>query len=213
MNVGTKSLLWGVHQFAFHPVTVLLAWRELYGTWPNWKEMVCIIIHDWGYWGSPNMDGEEGEMHPIFAADLASDYLDQDPEIEWSLGGCDPMNNDCFKRDPDYRDRVVTRKTDNTYANLCLFHSRHFAKRNNQLPSKLCWADKLSIKYDPWWLYLSRAWLSGELDEYRALHGSMGENFQTHREWYNWASERAIRMGKAQSSEGISFHPDPRGKQ
>ena len=182
MKTGTKSLLFGVHQFIWHPVTVFLAWHELYG-FPNWKELVCIIIHDWGYWGSPNMDGAEGERHPEFAANLALKYLDH-PTVENDL--------------------------DSHYYALCLFHSRHYAKRNfNATPSKLCWADKLSIKYDPWWFYLPRAWLSGELKEYRALHAGMGEDFKTHREWYFWASERAIKMGAAQNSQGISFHPDP----
>lgn len=57
MKTGTKSLLFGVHQFIWHPLTVLLAWIKLYG-WPAWEELVCIIIHDWGYWGKSNMDGE-----------------------------------------------------------------------------------------------------------------------------------------------------------
>ncbi|MCK5235828.1 MAG: hypothetical protein KAR06_02490, partial [Deltaproteobacteria bacterium] len=60
--VGTKSLLFGVHQFIWHPITVLIAWCKLYG-WPTWPELVCIIVHDWGYWGKPNMDGPEGEKH------------------------------------------------------------------------------------------------------------------------------------------------------
>ena len=190
MKTGTKSLLFGVHQIIWHPVTVLLAWIELYGL-PNWKECVCIVIHDWGYWGSPNMDGVEGEKHPEWAARFASRYLD--PE--------------------EYGDEVYGKfLVKDEWEQFCLFHSRHYAKRHNQDPSKLCWANKFSIKYDPWWLYLPRAWLSGELNEYRALHGSMGENFKTHREWYEWASERAILMGKAQSSDGISFHPEPKDR-
>jgi len=184
MNVGTKSLLIGVHQFLWHPITVLLAWIHLYG-FPNWKELICIVIHDWGYWGSPNMDGIEGEIHPKFGAELAYHYLDSsNSEYQFSLD----------------KQRWI-------YYDLCLYHSRHYAKAHDMLPSKLCWADKLSIKYDPWWLYLSRAWLSGELSEYRNLHGSMGENFKTHRDWYRWVSARAVRMGEQQSSEGISFHP------
>jgi hypothetical protein len=180
ISIGTKSLLLGVHQCFWHPFTVLLAWIELYG-FPNWKELICIIIHDWGYWGCKNMDGEEGEMHPRYAAILSNKWLDGTPGREYSWEG--------------------------TYSALCLLHSRHYARHLGATPSKLCWADKLSIKYDPWWFYLPRALLSGELQEYRALHASMGENFKTHRDWYNWAAGRAIRMGKQQSSEGISFHP------
>ena len=189
MRVGTKSLLVGVHNIVWHPVTVILAWRELYGTWPNWKELVCIVIHDWGYWGSPNMDGPEGEDHPEFAAELAHRWLD--------------------KKGEDVGDGFVIDCSDEfwEYWLLCLYHSRHYARRDDEEPSKLCWADKLSIKYDPRWFYLLRAQLSGELEEYMALHSRMGESFKTPEEWYDWASDRAIRLGKQMSSEGISFHP------
>lgn len=142
MRVGTKSLLFGVHNIIWHPVTVIRAWRELYGTWPNWKELVCIVIHDWGYWGSPNMDGPEGEDHPEFGAHFAKNWLDG-----WS--------NPFSLADEDWH-----------YYGMCLYHSRHYARRGGKEPSKLCWADKLSIKYDPRWFYLLRARLSGELTEY-----------------------------------------------
>jgi len=71
MNVGRRSLLFGVHQFIWHPITVYRAWCAQYGRRPTWRETVCIIIHDWGYWWAPNMDGDEGERHPEFGARLA----------------------------------------------------------------------------------------------------------------------------------------------
>ncbi|RJQ10883.1 MAG: hypothetical protein C4551_01885 [Bacillota bacterium] len=71
MRVGTKSLLFGVHQVLLHPLCVWLAWRKLYGTWPGWRETICIVVHDWGYWGLPNMDGPEGEQHPRLGARIA----------------------------------------------------------------------------------------------------------------------------------------------
>jgi hypothetical protein len=64
MKVGTKSLLFGGHQFIIHPLFVYMAWVKLYKKLPNLGETICIIIHDWGYWGSPNMDGARGEFHP-----------------------------------------------------------------------------------------------------------------------------------------------------
>jgi hypothetical protein len=70
MRVGTKSLLFGVHQVILHPLFVLIAWWHLYGR-PSWRELVCIVIHDWGYWGKPNMDGAAGEKHPVLGARLA----------------------------------------------------------------------------------------------------------------------------------------------
>lgn len=130
MNVGTKSLLFGVHQVFWHPFTVWRAWRHLYGA-PTWRECVCIVIHDWGYWGCPNMDGPEGELHPYVGAALAQDLFG-----------------------PEYHE-------------LVLGHSRYLAKKMGWQPSRLCWADKLSMAYEPTWFYLIRARLSGEILEYR----------------------------------------------
>jgi len=68
VRIGTRSLLFGVHQVLLHPAFVALAWRRLYGRWPDWRTSVAILIHDWGYWGKPNMDGPEGESHVEWAA-------------------------------------------------------------------------------------------------------------------------------------------------
>lgn len=76
MKIGTKSVLFGVHQFIWHPLSVGLAWRRLFKVWPTWREWVCIFVHDLGYWGKPNMDGPEGRMHPEVGADLAGRWLD-----------------------------------------------------------------------------------------------------------------------------------------
>lgn len=170
MLVGTRSVVFGVHQFLWHPITVFLAWCELYGM-PNWKELVCIFIHDIGYLGKPNMDGSEGETHVLWGAWFAT----------WHL--------DCFPKLTDF--------PEHDYHELCLLHSRTFAKNVGKDPSRLCWADKLSIKYDPWWFYLARAWLSGEIWEYRKGAISIGlENGispdATHREWFEWARNRGI---------------------
>jgi hypothetical protein len=173
LSVGTKSILFGVHQFFWHPITVILAWIELYG-FPNLKELVCIFVHDLGYWGCPNMDGDEGELHPFFGAHFANRWLDPSHQ-GWGFPG--------------------------TYMHLCLFHSRTLAKLHRAEPTKLCWADKLSIKYDPWWFYLLRARLSGELDEYMSdaiKHGFIDKN-ATRREWFVWARERGIRAGYSMS--------------
>jgi len=173
MKVGTKSLLVGAHQIFWHPFTVFLAWIELYGL-PNWKEVICIFIHDWGYWGSSNMEGDEGQHHPYLGAKLALHYLD------------------------DKNDLI----SNHVYADLCLFHSRTLAARFEHPPSKLCWADKLCVKYDPWWLYLPRVWLSGEFHEYREV-AAKAELFPMEtpdREWYEWARERMIRKAYAQDS-------------
>jgi len=93
VRVGTKSLLFGVHQVFWHPVTVWLAWRRLYGRLPSWRIAICILVHDWGYLGCRDMDGTEGEKHPELGSRIAG----------WLFG-------------PDYRDLVLYHSR--TYARM-----------------------------------------------------------------------------------------------
>lgn len=149
MKIGTKSLLFGVHQIFLHPLFVLWGWKKLYG-WPNWRELVCIIIHDWGYWGCADMDGKEGERHPVWAALWAGGNLNG-----WY--GVEPRR-DALKKG--------FLKQNNYYNELCLFHSRFLAKKLNIVPSKLCWADKLGSALYPPWLWVLLGTLTGEIKEY-----------------------------------------------
>lgn len=68
MKVGTKSVLYGVHAFWHHPFILAAAWTRLYGFPWDPRLWLVFFIHDLGYVGCPNMDGEEGERHPERAA-------------------------------------------------------------------------------------------------------------------------------------------------
>ncbi len=70
MSIGTKSVLFGVHQFAIHPWFVALAWWKLYGFPLDPRLWVAFFVHDLGYIGKPNMDGPEGETHPRLGAGI-----------------------------------------------------------------------------------------------------------------------------------------------
>ena len=70
MKVGTKSLLFGVHQVFIHPFWVALAWWKLYGFPFDPRLWVAFIVHDWGYWGCPEMDGPKGDLHPYRGAEI-----------------------------------------------------------------------------------------------------------------------------------------------
>ena len=70
--IGTRSVLFGVHQFIIHPLLVTLAWRKCYRRFPNWVEFVAICVHDLGYAGCGDLDGHEGLLHPIRGAALAA---------------------------------------------------------------------------------------------------------------------------------------------
>jgi hypothetical protein len=171
MTTGTKSLLIGVHQFAWHPLVVALAWVRLYHRLPTWREAICIVIHDWGYWGKPRMDDDQGETHPELGARIAERFLGYE------------------------------------YGDLCRYHSRHYARTWSHHPSMLCWPDKLSILYEPWWMYLPRAWASGELAEYRRTADRSGHVplSATHREWYAWCQDRLAKIAQAQRGDVVSY--------
>lgn len=68
MKIGTKSVLFGAHCFFLHPWFVAFAWWKLYGFPFDPRLWVAFFVHDLGYIGKPNMDGEEGERHPYFGA-------------------------------------------------------------------------------------------------------------------------------------------------
>lgn len=68
MKIGTRSVLFGAHQFILHPFFVALAWTRLYGFPLDLRLWVAFFVHDLGYWGKPNMDGPEGETHVEFGA-------------------------------------------------------------------------------------------------------------------------------------------------
>jgi hypothetical protein len=75
MNVGTKSVLFGVHQFLLHPFFVFISWYRFYGEAPSFKECICIFFHDVGYLFKPNMDGKEGELHPELGGKIVNHIL------------------------------------------------------------------------------------------------------------------------------------------
>ena len=162
MRIGTRSLLFGVHQFLWHPLTVGLAWKKIYRRWPTREEWLAIFCHDAGYWGCPNIDGQEGRLHPERGAQIGI-------RIAIALGWDWP--------------RVQA---------LILGHSREYAKRHGAEISDLCWPDKYSIFFEPRWFYLLRSTLSGELDEFQenaTKSGHLPPN-HTRREWFDNYKQR-----------------------
>jgi len=63
MRVGTKSILFGVHNILVHPLSVAIAWWKLYG-FPGDPRLWCaFILHDLGYWGLSAMESVGSETH------------------------------------------------------------------------------------------------------------------------------------------------------
>lgn len=146
MNIGTKSVLFGVHQFILHPLLLAIGWWKAYGfrrveigvagdlavcaSLRDPRLWVAFVVHDIGYLGKPNMDGPEGETHPELGA------------------------------------RIMRSLFGDAWGDLVLLHSRYYAKKLGRPVSALCFADKWVIVLEPAWLYLPRVWLSGELGEF-----------------------------------------------
>lgn len=163
MRVGTRSVLFGVHQFLWHPLTVALAFRKWHGRWPRGKaEWVAIMVHDLGYWGCDNMDGESGRRHPLQSAVIAW----------WTVYG--------LRGDRTQRMHAVS---------LVLGHSSFFAAQRGQPVSMLYAPDKLCVLHEPRWFYLLRGLASGEIWEYIAQAPeelSEGAKWRRPWRWVNW---------------------------
>jgi hypothetical protein len=164
MKVGTKSLLFGVHQFALHPIFVALAWWKLYGFPRDPRLWVAFVVHDWGYWGKKDIDGNKGKGHPMLGGRIMARLFDRRM--------FDPMPVNQYW-DKDHVQPRMAMYGDQSFpvgkwGQFTLYHSRHFAKRVNMPVSRLCVADKLACAITPAWLYVPCAMASGEMDEYLA---------------------------------------------
>lgn len=156
MTVGTKSVLFGAHCFFLHPWFVALAWWRLYGFPWDPRLWVAFFVHDLGYFGKPNMDGPEGEAHPLLGARIMSALFDP-PRMTGNF-------SHVIARPP-----LVPRETlIGKWGQFALLHSRYFAKTLGQQPSRLCIADKLAIALTPGWIYLPMVRATGEIREYMA---------------------------------------------
>lgn len=68
MKMGTKSLLFGIHNLVIHPLFVLVAFPKIHRRRPTLMETTAIILHDVGYWGKTGIDTPDGKKHPYKGA-------------------------------------------------------------------------------------------------------------------------------------------------
>lgn len=183
MKLGTRSVLYGVHQFAWHPVTVYMAWRHLYKSNPKWWETICIAVHDLGYIGCPDIDGDVGREHPRVGAELAATLVRK--LYVWGQTLRQPVRaclDESFKVETFFGALNLSNKA----RRLCLGHSRSFAAKHGMKVSKLSRADKVSVIFDPDWFYLLRAKASMEIWEY-TRNASVTIGYGTSPEtWLHW---------------------------
>lgn len=194
MQLGTKSVLFGVHNVVIHPITVALAWRDLYGRWPHLYEWIAIILHDIGYWGKPNMDGEEGRSHPYLGAKWTGIVVGvlSTFKVLVILLARRWLTGRLTFRECAFNAKEIGIAIGAAAYNFSLCHSSNLAKNIGKEPSPLCWADKLAVLYDPKWLYLFRACASGEINEYTANAPEwISQTNRPRRVWYRWYLSKA----------------------
>lgn len=147
LPIGTRSLLFGSHQFILHPIYVAKGWKKVYGSYPkNWRMYVVFVVHDWGYWGLEEMEGFTALYHPTTGANIAGKLL-----------GYSPLPKNLLARDWN----------SGTWWALSAYHSRAYAKHMGADPSLLMIPDKLATVLLPSWLLGLMYFLSGEHEHYR----------------------------------------------
>lgn len=67
MKQGTKSILIGCHQFFWHPLFVYLGWIMYHNRFPKFWELICIILHDIGVYGTNYLEDKNSKLlHPVY---------------------------------------------------------------------------------------------------------------------------------------------------
>jgi hypothetical protein len=168
LSPGTKSVLFGVHQFLIHPFVVAVGWYRAFG-------FARVRIGErYDYFHLPALTpggglNRVGVRRAVFASLL-------DPRLwlaffvhDIGLFGKPDMDGPIGETHPEVGANLMRRLFGDAWGDLVLLHSRYYAKRLNRPVSPLCLADKWAIIVEPSWLYLPRAWATRELHEYMAM--------------------------------------------
>jgi len=75
MKEGTISVLYGAHSIV-HSYYVWKAWKILYKKYPSFKETICILVHDLGYFGMNYYSEKSNDGHAELGAEIAHLLLD-----------------------------------------------------------------------------------------------------------------------------------------
>jgi hypothetical protein len=158
---------------------------------------IAFFVHDLGYWGKPDMDGEAGEQHPWTGARIM--YRLQGAWLFFKRYAWKSMPFTRwweFSRRWHTAERCVSMQRV-IWGNECLYHSRFLSSKYGVQFSKLCVADKLAIVLTPWWLYVPMTHLTHEIHEYSSQEKHRtdmaqtqdvqdwgGHSFAAHKAWF-----------------------------
>lgn len=124
MRTGTKSLLFGGHQFIIHPIILFFCYWKLYGFPFDPRLWVCFVVHDWGYFGCSDMDGVFGKFHPVYGGNIVRLLFGR----KWAMF--------CM-----------------THSRKIVELLNYILSTDDFKISRLGVADKLAIVYTPIWMY------------------------------------------------------------
>lgn len=98
--------------------------------------------------------------------------------------GCSSMDGVDGKKHPILGGRITKFLFGEFWGDFVTYHSRGIARNDGKDTSPLCIADKLAWSIEPFWTYLPRAYLSGEIYEYMDSAKRHGWKFDNSRQWY-----------------------------
>lgn len=166
MKIGTKSVLYGAHCFLFHWFFVALGWWKIYGFRRiEIGEVRQRTTDDTGFTYVATRRVYASLLSlPTWLAFFLHDigYIGK-PNMDGPEGEQHPYTGA----------RILERLFGPPWGQFSLYHSRFLAKQHGVRPSPLCIADKLAIALEPWWFYLPRVNLTGEVQEYMAKSSAM----------------------------------------
>jgi len=154
LSEGTKSYLFGCHQFLLHPLWVLIAWRLEYKSWPKWWELVCIFLHDIGICGREYLSNKKAKKGHWYLGARESSWLFNSGLFSFMHLGLKPY----------------------------LFIAGHSPSESGHPESKLYRADKRSWLVAPiWWLWWNykiekyKSWSSSPREWQRLVRQMLNE--------------------------------------
>lgn len=107
MKQGTVSVLFGCHSL-IHSFIVLVAWHKLYGKYPAWWQIVCILLHDIGHWGTNYLDNYEEKKQHYRKGSIWAARLFGQTGFEFVAGHCSYSNGPrSLLHDPDKYSWVI----------------------------------------------------------------------------------------------------------